>query len=91
MTENEKTPQQMAAEIIGAMFDADDPGTSSVIDQIVAALDEAGLLIDPVENGMWQNLARGHMTCTYKDGQLRFKLTEAGEEYVKNMINRAGD
>jgi hypothetical protein len=84
--EQEKTPQQMAAEVIRAHFDADDAETTAVIDQLAAALDEFGLLIDPVDNGMWQNLKRGDMTCSYKDGGLMFRLTEQGTESAKRLI-----
>jgi hypothetical protein len=84
-------PQQMATEIIGAHFDLDDPGTSAILDQIVAALDDAGILIDPVDNGMWQNLKEGHMACKMGPNGLLFTITPAGVEHAKELIQQVGE
>lgn len=81
----EPTVQKQAFDLIVALFDDPDPATTSVIDQIVAALDGADLLIKPAENALWQNLQAGHMSCHYTDGELRFSITEAGKEHIQSL------
>lgn len=77
------TPREQAAAVLGKLLEE---GDEVSLDDIAAALDEAGLLIDPVDNAMYQNLKLGYMRCHYKDGQLRFQMTDMGKDYVSQML-----
>jgi hypothetical protein len=85
MSEEDKTPQQLAADIIAAHFQ-NDAAASAAAEQIAAMLDEAELLIDPLENALYQNLREGKMKVTYREGAgLRWQITAKGERHVENL------
>lgn len=86
MSEEEaKNPQALAAEIIAAHFQ-DNPVAAAASDQIAAALDECELLIDPLENALYQNLREGKMKVTYREGEgLRWQITAKGERHVEGQ------
>lgn len=83
---SEKSPQQMAAELIADHFQ-DDPAAMQAAEQLAAALDEAELLIDPTEHALYQHLREGKMTAEYdEDRGLLWKITPKGEREAKQVI-----
>lgn len=85
-----ESPQQQAVEVIAAHFQ-DDPAAMQAAEQIAAALDEALLLIDPIEHALYQHLREGKMTAEYEEGRgLLWKITPKGERVVEAMGGSEG-